>query len=134
MALAELLHRASSPGRHFYPNARLRRGALARQRRVTAHSRGNANLNATRDIDPNPPDAAAWAQALHHLRQRGKRLLFVTNNSSKSRQTYVSKFRALGIDAAPDEVGPAGALPAQSVCEPIVDLPVAARLPACFPG
>lgn len=52
---------------------------------------------------PAPP-----AQALAALRQQGRRLLFVTNNSSKSRQQYVKKFASLGFEAHPDEVGARG--------------------------
>lgn len=37
------------------------------------------------------------AETIAHLRQMGKRILFVTNNSSKSRREYVKKFAALGI-------------------------------------
>ena len=36
----------------------------------------------------------------------GKRLLFLTNNSSKSRRQYLEKFAALGIAAEPQEVVP----------------------------
>jgi len=43
------------------------------------------------------------AAALRELRRRGKRLLFVTNNSSKSRAAYVKKFQGLGIEATADE-------------------------------
>lgn len=43
-------------------------------------------------------------QALHAFRAAGKRLLFVTNNSSKSRQEYVAKFKSLGINVTADEV------------------------------
>lgn len=45
-------------------------------------------------------------QALAALRDMGKRLLFVTNNSSKSRQQYVAKFAALGIQAEAHEIVP----------------------------
>ena len=44
------------------------------------------------------------AAALRELRRRGKRLLFVTNNSSKSRAAYVKKFQGLGIEATAEEV------------------------------
>lgn len=48
-------------------------------------------------------------EALHAFRSAGKRLLFVTNNSSKSRQEYVAKFQALGINVSAQEVrGSAG--------------------------
>lgn len=50
------------------------------------------------------PHAAA---ALTAFRSAGKRLLFVTNNSSKSRQGYVSKFAQLGLDVAAEEIVPA---------------------------
>ncbi len=46
-----------------------------------------------------------YRQALRLLRARGKRVRFVTNNSSKSRRQYVSKFRGLGIEAEAAEVG-----------------------------
>ena len=36
----------------------------------------------------------------------GKRLLFLTNNSSKSREQYVAKFESLGIQATADEIVP----------------------------
>ncbi|KAJ2778037.1 hypothetical protein H4R18_004836 [Coemansia javaensis] len=42
--------------------------------------------------------------ALDLLRRRGKRLVFVTNNSAKSRQDYVQKFARLGIQAEADEI------------------------------
>ena len=44
------------------------------------------------------------AEALAVMRKRGKRLRFVTNNSSKSRAAYVEKFAALGIEATASEV------------------------------
>ena len=45
-------------------------------------------------------------QALQHFRRAGKRLLFLTNNSSKSRVQYLAKFKALGIEATFEEVVP----------------------------
>ncbi|KAJ2709413.1 hypothetical protein H4R19_004261 [Coemansia spiralis] len=42
--------------------------------------------------------------ALDMLRRRGKRLVFVTNNSAKSRRDYVAKFARLGIQASVDEI------------------------------
>ncbi|KAL4450044.1 hypothetical protein ABPG77_010713 [Micractinium sp. CCAP 211/92] len=45
-------------------------------------------------------------EALQCLRRRGLRLLFLTNNSSKSRRQYLRKFESLGIQAAPEEVVP----------------------------
>lgn len=43
-------------------------------------------------------------QALHTFRAAGKQLLFVTNNSSKSRQEYVEKFASLGFEVSVQEV------------------------------
>jgi hypothetical protein len=43
-------------------------------------------------------------QAIHAFRAAGKRLLFVTNNSGKSRQEYVAKFKSLGLEVAAEEV------------------------------
>jgi hypothetical protein len=60
-------------------------------------------------------------EALHAFRAAGKRLLFVTNNSSKSRQEYVAKFQSLGIEVSAQEVRCVGgctdmAAAATSVC------------------
>lgn len=41
---------------------------------------------------------------LRKLRQRGKSVIFVTNNASKSRQTYLKKFAGMNIQASLDEV------------------------------
>lgn len=43
-------------------------------------------------------------EALRAFRSAGKRLLFVTNNSSKSRAQYVDKFRGLGLEVAAEEI------------------------------
>lgn len=43
-------------------------------------------------------------EALHVFRAAGKRLLFVTNNSSKSRAQYVAKFQGLGLDVRAEEI------------------------------
>ncbi|KAI6160771.1 HAD-like domain-containing protein [Pisolithus thermaeus] len=43
-------------------------------------------------------------QVLDMLRKRGKRLLFVTNNATKSRRSYKTKFDQLGIEAHVDEI------------------------------
>lgn len=45
-------------------------------------------------------------EALSRFRQQGKRLLFLTNNSSKSRRAYRAKFESLGIEVAPEEIVP----------------------------
>ncbi|KAJ1562332.1 hypothetical protein HK405_013404 [Cladochytrium tenue] len=44
------------------------------------------------------------AEALALLRSKGKQLVFVTNNSSKSRRAYLEKFNSLGLQAAEGEI------------------------------
>ncbi|CAN0125818.1 unnamed protein product, partial [Hapterophycus canaliculatus] len=41
---------------------------------------------------------------LDKLRQAGKRIFFVTNNSTKSRKGYKKKFDSLGLDVDPEEI------------------------------
>jgi len=43
-------------------------------------------------------------KTLEKLRQAGKKFFFVTNNSTKSRKGYKSKFDGLGLDVNPDEI------------------------------
>ncbi|CAG8607638.1 3028_t:CDS:2 [Ambispora gerdemannii] len=43
-------------------------------------------------------------ETLKYLRSKGKQLLFVSNNSSKSRDAYLVKFQKLGIEAHKDEI------------------------------
>nr|GMC53214.1 phosphoglycolate phosphatase 2 [Ipomoea batatas] len=43
-------------------------------------------------------------EALDMLRRRGKKLVFVTNNSTKSRKQYAKKFQSLGIPVSEDEI------------------------------
>lgn len=43
-------------------------------------------------------------EMLAALRARNKKVLFVTNNSSKSRQAFLAKFDALGLPATADEI------------------------------
>lgn len=43
-------------------------------------------------------------ETLDMLRQAGKRLIFVTNNSTKSRKGYQGKFTSLGLNIAPEEI------------------------------
>ncbi|VVT49529.1 uncharacterized protein SAPINGB_P002314 [Magnusiomyces paraingens] len=43
-------------------------------------------------------------ETLEFLRSRGKRLIFVTNNSTKSRKAYTSKFAKFGITVSKDEI------------------------------
>ncbi|KAK7303444.1 hypothetical protein RJT34_14351 [Clitoria ternatea] len=44
------------------------------------------------------------AETLDMLRSKGKKLVFVTNNSWKSRAQYALKFRSLGISVSQDEI------------------------------
>lgn len=44
------------------------------------------------------------SETLHFLRSQGKKLVFVTNNSTKSRAQYASKFLSLGISVSLDEI------------------------------
>ncbi|KAG6744475.1 hypothetical protein POTOM_051105 [Populus tomentosa] len=44
------------------------------------------------------------SQTLDWLRSKGKKLVFVTNNSLKSRIQYAKKFHSLGISVAEDEI------------------------------
>jgi len=43
-------------------------------------------------------------ETLAMLRDAGKRLFFVTNNSTKSRAGYLKKFTSLGLDVQPEEI------------------------------
>ncbi|KAK9763968.1 hypothetical protein K7432_008924 [Basidiobolus ranarum] len=43
-------------------------------------------------------------ETLSLLRQQGKRILFVTNNSTKSRSMYLKKLQSMNIDATVDEI------------------------------
>lgn len=44
------------------------------------------------------------SEALQSLRSMGKKLVFVTNNSTKSRKQYAKKFLALGVNVGEDEI------------------------------
>ncbi|RZC94395.1 hypothetical protein C5167_026128 [Papaver somniferum] len=43
-------------------------------------------------------------ETLEMLRSKGKKLVFVTNNSSKSRKQYAKKFRSLGVPVNEEEI------------------------------
>ena len=43
-------------------------------------------------------------KVLDYLRQEGKNIIFVTNNSTKSRRMYLEKFKSLGFHAEIDEI------------------------------
>ncbi|KAI4296070.1 hypothetical protein L6164_036059 [Bauhinia variegata] len=44
------------------------------------------------------------SQTLDMLRSKGKKLVFVTNNSSRSRRQFAEKFESLGISVSEDEI------------------------------
>ncbi len=44
------------------------------------------------------------SEFLKKIKERGKRYLFVTNNSSKSKNSYVKKLQKMGIEASDNEV------------------------------
>lgn len=44
------------------------------------------------------------SQTLDFLRSKGKKLVFVTNNSTKSRKEFAKKFGSLGISVSEDEI------------------------------
>lgn len=44
------------------------------------------------------------SETLEYLRSQGKRVFFVTNNSTKSRAGYLKKFTSLGLDAQAEEI------------------------------
>lgn len=80
-------------GRHF-PKLH---AALCDAASVKAHmpSAGTSTL----DLHPQ-------CQALEKLRKLDKRVLFLTNNASKSRKAYQQKFASLGIQCSSEEVLP----------------------------
>jgi phosphoglycolate phosphatase len=43
-------------------------------------------------------------ETLDMLRSMGKKLVFVTNNSTKSRKQYGKKFESLGLDVTEEEI------------------------------
>ncbi|XP_006455120.1 hypothetical protein AGABI2DRAFT_187568 [Agaricus bisporus var. bisporus H97] len=43
-------------------------------------------------------------QVLHILRKRGKKMIFVTNNATKSRKDYKKKFDQVGLEVHVDEI------------------------------
>ena len=43
-------------------------------------------------------------ETLEMLRGMGKKIIFVTNNSTKSRKGYQSKFSSMGLTVAPEEI------------------------------
>ena len=47
-------------------------------------------------------------KTVRQLRQRGKKVLFFTNNASRCRDAYIEKLSALGFGPSPDEVLTAG--------------------------
>ncbi|RDD39834.1 Glycerol-3-phosphate phosphatase [Trichoplax sp. H2] len=47
---------------------------------------------------------AGAVETVNKLRAKGKRIFFVSNNSSKSVASYMKKFQRFGIEAYPDEI------------------------------
>ena len=43
-------------------------------------------------------------EVLEKLRKAGKKIFFVTNNSTKSRKGYLKKFQSLGLNVEPEEI------------------------------
>ena len=41
---------------------------------------------------------------IRHLRASGRRVLFFTNNASRSRKTYIDRLSGMGFDPTPDEI------------------------------
>ena len=44
------------------------------------------------------------AEFLNAVRETGKRMVFVTNNSSKSKQAYITRLKGMGICASPEDI------------------------------
>ena len=62
-------------------------------------------LRTTPAPEPAPVPASALGEApLAALRAAGKQLVFVTNNSTKSRAGYLGKFKSLGLDVKAEEI------------------------------
>jgi ribonucleotide monophosphatase NagD (HAD superfamily) len=55
-------------------------------------------------LPPAPLLLVLQPETLDMLRARGKRLIFLTNNSTKSRAGYLAKFSSLGIHVSADEI------------------------------
>jgi hypothetical protein len=76
-------------------------------------SNGSGNLLQSADVFIFDCDGVLWkgetiiegaAQVLDKLREQKKTIYFVTNNSTKSRQGYISKFASLGIHVNPEGI------------------------------
>lgn len=50
------------------------------------------------DVIPRAPEA------IERLRRGGKRVIFISNNSTKSRADYIAKFERMGIPVTPDDL------------------------------
>ncbi|GAA6011983.1 hypothetical protein JCM10207_003449 [Rhodosporidiobolus poonsookiae] len=59
-------------------------------------------------------------EALAYFRSLNKRLAFITNNATSSRQAYVDKFKGFGIDISIDEVYTCGSATANYVKEVVL--------------
>jgi HAD superfamily hydrolase (TIGR01450 family) len=56
---------------------------------------------------------AGVPETLAELRRRGKRIFFVSNNASKHRSTYLTKFQRMGIEASVEDVATSAIASAQ---------------------
>ena len=52
-------------------------------------------------------------EAIHELRARGKRVLFLTNDPRSSRDEYSAKLRGLGVEVEPSSILTSGAATAR---------------------
>ena len=55
------------------------------------------------------------AKTIKELRQRGLKLLFLTNNATKTPEEYVNKLKSMGIDASQNEILTSGIIAASYV-------------------
>lgn len=83
---------------------RLRRCALAGREAASGHACVLAPLRGGHWRKPVTRRTAG--NVLSELRRLGKKVLFITNNSSKSRATYAKRFARLGIEVAEAELFP----------------------------
>ncbi|KAJ3089167.1 hypothetical protein HK102_007047 [Quaeritorhiza haematococci] len=78
---------------------------------------GSKVISGTRDV-------------LDQLRRMGKRIIFVTNNSTKSRAAYSKKFTSLGLEASPEEIF-GSAYAAAAYIKNVLKLPSDKKLYVC---
>ncbi|POY74796.1 hypothetical protein BMF94_2069 [Rhodotorula taiwanensis] len=59
-------------------------------------------------------------ETITFLKQRGKKVAFVTNNATKSRQAYLKKFKGFGFDVELEEIYTSGSAAAEYVKEVVL--------------